>query len=89
MNFSKNHPRRGVFRSVNFSNLENVLQRNLRTDRAGECICRASEGTNFENFSAQRQPWCHLCGLNVCTGQPKKNSGYVTDSCFLLVWTLR
>ena len=35
---------------VSLSNLENVLQRNLRGDRAWECIIRASEGTNFENF---------------------------------------
>ena len=40
--FFKNHPRKGVFRNVNLINLENVLQRNLKTGRARECIFRAS-----------------------------------------------
>ena len=61
-----------MFFNVNLSNLENVLQRNLRNDRAGECIFRASGGTNFENFSAQCQPWWWLCGFNICTGLPQK-----------------
>ena len=54
--FFINHPRREVFRNVNLSNLENVLQRHLKTDRAGQCIFRASGGTNFETFFTQRQP---------------------------------
>ena len=61
-----------VFGDVILSNMENVLQRNLRSDRARECIFRASGGTNFENFTAQCQPWCHLPGFNVCTALPKK-----------------
>ena len=44
-----------MFRNVNISNLENVLQRNLRKNRAGKCIFRACRGKNFENISAQRQ----------------------------------
>ena len=68
-----------MFRNVNLSNLENVLQGNLRIDRAKECIFGASEGTNFENFSTQSQPWWPLHGFNVCTGLPKKNSGFVTE----------
>ena len=44
-----------MFCNVNISNLENVLQRNLRTNRAGECIFSACRGKNFENVSAQRQ----------------------------------
>ena len=70
--FFKNHPRRGVFRNVNLSNLENVLQKNRRTDLAEECIFRASGGTNFENFCDLRQPWCRPLELDVCTGLPKK-----------------
>ena len=35
-----------VFRNVNLSNLENALQRNLRTEDRGESIFRASGGTN-------------------------------------------
>ena len=31
-----------MFRNVNLSNLENVLQRNLRLDRARQCNFRAS-----------------------------------------------
>ena len=34
-----------MFRNVNLSNLENVLQRNLRADRARECIFRVFGGT--------------------------------------------
>lgn len=45
-----------MFRNVDLSNLENVLQRNLRADRARECVFRVSGGTNFEKFSPQRQP---------------------------------
>ena len=56
----KNHPRKRVFRNKSLDNLENVLQRNLRTDRASECIFRVSEGTNFENFSTRRQTCSHL-----------------------------
>ena len=52
--------------------MENILQRNPRTDRASECIFKLSGGKNFENFSAQHQPrWC-LHGFDVCTGLPKK-----------------
>ena len=36
--------------------MENVLQRNLRTDRATECIFTVSGSTNFENLSAWHQP---------------------------------
>ena len=45
--FFKNHIQRIVFRIVNLSNLENVFKRNLRTDRARECIFRASGCINF------------------------------------------
>ena len=56
MNFFQNHPRKKVFCNVSLSNLENILQINLRTDGVRECIFRVSGGTNFENFSAQHQP---------------------------------
>ena len=36
-----------MFHNVNLSHLENVLQRNLRTDRTRECIFRASGGPDF------------------------------------------
>ena len=65
--FFKNHPRKRVFRNVSLSNLENVLQRNLRTNRAREC----HRSTYFENFSARRQPWWCLRGFDVCTSMPK------------------
>ena len=56
MNFLKNHPRRRGFRNINlkYSNLVNVLQRHLRTDRNPEWIFRASRDTNFENIFTQR-----------------------------------
>ena len=50
MNFSKIIHKK-VFRSVSFCNLENVLQKDLRTDNARECIFRVSRDTNFENLS--------------------------------------
>ena len=71
--FFKRHPERGVFCYVNLSNLENVLERNLRTDKTGEYIFWASGGTNFEKFSAQCQPWWRICEFHVCTGLPKKS----------------
>ena len=73
-----------MFRNVNLSNLENVLHGNLRTDRTSECIFRASGGTNFENFSFQRQPWLRFLEFGLYTGLPKKLwirhwiRGYVT-----------
>ena len=55
----------------NLRNLENVLQRNLRTGTARECIFRASGGTRFKNF---RQPWWRKGrgGTPRCTSVPKK-----------------
>ena len=55
----------------NLRNLENVLQRNLRTGTARECIFRASGGTRFKNFDN------HGGGkgegeLQDVTGLPKK-----------------
>ena len=70
----KNHPRKGVFHNVNLSYLVNVLQRNLSTRRAGECIFRPSGGTNYENFPVQCQPWWRLPELDLCNDLPK-NSG--------------
>ena len=66
--FFKNDPRKRVFCNESLSNLENVWQRSLRTYRARECILRVSEDTDFENFSARRQTWWHLCSFAVCTG---------------------
>ena len=37
------------------NNLGNNLVRSLTTERARECIFRASEGTNFENLSTRQQ----------------------------------
>ena len=61
-----------MFCNVNLSNLENVLQRNLRTDRASECIFGISGDTNLETLIGQCQPWQHLCRFNICTGLHKK-----------------
>ena len=69
--FLKNHPRRRLFQNIYLSNLENVLQRNLRTGTSRECIFRASGGTRFKNF---RQPWWRKGrgGTPRCTSVPKK-----------------
>ena len=68
--FSNNRPRKRVFRNVSLSNMANVLQRNLRTDRARGCIFRVPGGTNFGNFSARCQPLWRLSGFDECTGLP-------------------
>ena len=61
----------------NLCNLENVLQRNLKTGTARECIFRASGGARFKNF---RQPWWRKGreGTPRCNRSTQKNSGYVT-----------
>ena len=51
----------------NLCNLENVLQRNLRTGTARECIFRASGGTRFKNF-------CQPCWRKGGGGTPRCNS---------------
>ena len=62
----------------NLHNLENVLQRNLRTDTAREYIFRASGGTRFKNFN---QPWWRKRGGGspTCNRSAQKDSGYITD----------
>ena len=45
-----------MFHNVNLSNFKNILQRNLRADRARETIFRVSGGTSFENIPAWYQP---------------------------------
>ena len=69
--FFKNQAHR-VFHNVNLSYSENILQTNLRTDRAGEFIFKASGGTNIESFFVHFQPCLCLCGFDVCTGLPRK-----------------
>ena len=66
---------------IQFAYLENVLQRNLRTGMARECIFRASGGTRFKNF---RQPWWQKGGGGTCNQSVPKNSRYVTDWQILL-----
>ena len=63
----------------NLRNLENVLQRNLRTGTATECIFRVSGGTRFKNV---RQLWLQKGGGKTprCNRSAQKNSGYVTDN---------
>ena len=63
----------------NLCNLENVLQRNLRTGTARECIFRASGGTRFKNLC---QPWWQKGqgGTPRCNRSAQKNSGYVTGN---------
>ena len=56
-----------MFCNVNLSNVENVLQRNLRTDR--ECIFGASGGANF---LAERKPGGTLVDSKDVPVCPKK-----------------
>ena len=39
--FFRNRPQKVLFRNVNLSNLKNILEKKI-TDRAAECIFRAS-----------------------------------------------
>ena len=60
-----------MFCNVNLINVENVLQRNLRTDRAWQCIFGASGGANF---LAQRKPGGALVDsmdVPVCRKKPR------------------
>ena len=58
-----------MFRNVNLNDLENVLQRNLRTDRPWQCIFRASGGANF---LAQHKPGGTLVDSMHVPVYPKK-----------------
>ena len=59
-----------MFCNVNWKcNLENVLERNLRTDRARQCIFGASGGANF---LAQRKPGGTLVDSMYVPVCPKK-----------------
>ena len=60
-----------MFRTVNLGSLENVLQRNLRTERARECIFRAFGGTNFENVPYWRHSGVFVDSMYVPV-YPKK-----------------
>ena len=71
MNF-KNHLQKRAFCNVSLSNLENVLQVNLRTDRARKCIFRVYGDTNFRDFLAQHQQWWCLREFDLYTGLLKK-----------------
>ena len=68
--------------NVNFSNLENLLQRKQKTGRTRECISifRASGGTNVEKFS---KFGCGCgCGFDGFTGLPNgKNRINYTNFC--------
>ena len=74
--FFKNHQRKRIFWNASLNNLENVLQRSVRKDRARECIFRVSGSTNFDNCSGWYQPWWHLCSA-------QKNSGYIIEIAYL------
>ena len=71
----------------NLRNLENVLQRNLRTGMARECIFRASGGTRFKNFCKR---WWRKGGGGTprCNQSAEKNSirhcNYYADLLFSL-----
>ena len=82
LKISFKHPWRSVS-LFNLRNLENVLQRNLRTGTARECIFRASGGTRL-NFC---QPWWRKGGGETprCNRSAQKNSGYVTGFIFQIV----
>ena len=63
MNSFKTIREEELFSNVNLSNMEKVLQRNLRTNRARKSIFRKSGSKNFENLPAGRKSWWRLCAL--------------------------
>ena len=65
----KNHLKRRVSCNINLGNPGNVLHRNLRTNRARECIFRSFGSTNFKKSTAQHQSCLHVCRFNQCMYQ--------------------
>ena len=72
-NFFQSHPRRGVFRNVDVSNLKNI-----RTDRTGECIFRAFGGKYLQNFPLAPIMMASLW-VRYMSCYAQKNSGYVSN----------
>ena len=72
--FLKNYPRRGVFCNINlkYSNLENHLERHLRTDRTGECILEHLEAQIWKIFSLSDNHGGAFVGLMYVPICPKK-----------------
>ena len=68
-----------LFCNVNFNNLENVLHRNLRANRARECIFRAIGGTILKMYLRSAKHGGAFMVLIYVTVNPKY-SGYITDS---------
>ena len=67
-----------MFHNVNLSNLENVLQRNVITDRAWKFIFRLSMGTNVNFFPLSANHGGAFVGLMHVPDCPKKlYSGWV------------
>ena len=76
--FFKNHPQRIVLHNVNSSNLENVLQRNVRTDRFRKCILRVSGGTNLKNFFCPAPTMVGPSWVQCMYQSAQKNFEYAT-----------
>lgn len=64
--------------------MQRNLQRNLRNQRAGECIFRAPQHTNFENFPLSANHGAFMVSMYVLVCPPK-NSRYVTVGQFKLL----
>ena len=78
--FFKNYPPKRIFRNESISNLENVLQRNLRTDTARECIFKVSECINLEKIFRSAPTMVASSWVRCVYQCDHKNHGYVTDS---------
>ena len=68
-----------MFCNINLSNLENVLQKNLRANRALECIFRTFGGTVLKVYPLGGNhggAFVNSIYVPVYT----KNSGYVTET---------
>ena len=75
--FFKNHPWRWVFHNIKLSNLKNVLQRNLRTDRPGSAFLEDHEAQVLKNFLLSGNHGGVFVGSMYILVFPK-NIGYVT-----------
>ena len=61
-----------MFHNANLNNLGNILQRNLRAERARECIFKAFGGTILKVYPLGSNHGGAFSEFHLCTGLPKK-----------------
>ena len=61
-----------MFHNANLNNLGNILQRNLRAERARECIFKAFGGTILKVYPLGSNHGGAFVNSILCTGLPTK-----------------